>query len=284
VTNIESPRTRRPGRRGRGAQARARRRSKHTLRRWSPTILGLLLALILLGTRGAGHTRITLAAADKTSRGQADAAQPRRWTYVNPLGAVRRLEPGRIDMGVDYAGAGPVLALGKGTVTMASNHDSGPLRCWGRTCWPVGGIVVYRLSAGPYAGKYVYVAENITVHVKAGQLLRPGQPIATAHDASPHIETGWASGRGPETLAIADRHQCPWGDPGGWSSVEGQNFDRLLLALGAPSGSLQPNLPKQDMPADWPMWPGSATGMTPRSSLPLAEGSTASSERATGRR
>ncbi len=246
--------------------------------------MGLAVALVVLGTRGGGSTRITLAAADKASHQQANTPQRRDWNYVNPLRSVSRLEPGRIDMGVDYAGSGPVVALGKGTVTMASNHDAGPLRCWGETCWPVGGIVVYRLSAGPFAGKSVYAAENITVHVRPGQLVRAGQMIATAHDASPHMETGWASGRGPETLAIADRHKCPWGDPGGWSTIEGRNFDRLLVALGAPSGSLQPKPPRQSMPVGWPTWPGTAAGVTPRSSSPLAEGSTASSSDGPGRR
>ena len=48
------------------------------------------------------------------------------------------LEPGRIDMGVDYAASGPVLALGDGRVTMASDHDSGPPSCYRKACWPVG--------------------------------------------------------------------------------------------------------------------------------------------------
>ncbi len=158
-------------------------------------------------------------------------------------------------MGVDYAGSGSIVALGDGTVTMASNHDAGPPSCYGRTCWPVGGIVVYRLWGGPFAGKFVYVAENITVKVRAGQTVASGQPIAVAHDASPHIETGWASGKGPETLAIADRHQCRCGDPGGWSTIEGRGFNHLLKALGAPSGYVQPKLPKQRMPPGWPTWP-----------------------------
>jgi hypothetical protein len=179
-------------------------------------------------------------------------------------------------MGVDYAGAGPIRALGKGRVTMASNHDSGPVSCWGRTCWPGGGVVVYRLLAGPFVGKYVYVAERITVRVKRGQIVEAGQPIATLHNESPHMETGWASGKGAETLAIARGHQCGCGDPGGWSSIEGRNFDHLLVALGAPSGYLQPNPPRQRMPRRWPHWPRSKRSATsiPRSSKRMPEGST----------
>ena len=175
--------------------------------------------------------------------------------HVNPLGHVSGLQPGRIDMGVDYAASGPVLAIGEGRVTYASNHDSGPPSCYGRTCWPGGGAVVYRLLAGPFAGKYVYVAENIFVRVKAGQAIKAGQLIATVRDAYPYMETGWASGKGPETLAIARGHQCTCGDPGGWSSIEGRNFDHLLVALGAPSGYLQASQPDQHMPSHWPRWP-----------------------------
>ncbi len=178
-------------------------------------------------------------------------------------------------MGADYIASGPLLALGNGTVTMASNTDTGPPSCYGRTCWPVGGIVVYRLSDGPFAGKYVYAAENITVKVTAGQAVKAGQRIAIAHAGYPYMETGWASGRGAQALAIADGHQYRAGDPGNWSTIEGRNFDKLLIALGAPSGDLQPNTPPQTMPAGWPAVSSSQGRVTPpQSSKPLPQGST----------
>lgn len=252
---------------------RGRRRGKRGRWQWFPTFVGLVVAVVILVGRGGADGPATSKSNDKVSVSRV-VRQP-AWAYTNPLGALRRLQPGRIDMGVDYAGAGSVVALGDGTVTMASNRDMGPPSCWGRTCWPVGGIVIYRLSNGPLAGKYVYVAENITVKVTAGQTIEAGQAIAFAHDASPHIETGWASGNGPETLAMADRHQCPCGDPGGWSTIEGRTFNRVLIALGAPSGYLQPKLPKQKMPSGWPIWPKKSTIVpTPRSRAPLSEGAT----------
>jgi hypothetical protein len=178
-------------------------------------------------------------------------------------------------MGVDYDGSGPILAMGKGRVTMASDHDSGPPSCYGRTCWPVGGIVVYRLEDGPFAGKYVFDAENITVSVKAGQTVTPGQQIATLHHASPYLETGWASGKGSETLAMAAGHQHRRGDPGAWSTIEGRNFNHLLTRLGAPPGIVQPHPPHQHMPPGWPRLSSRArTGPAPRSPAPLSEGST----------
>lgn len=237
---------------------------------------------MVLAIRGGHSVTITkvnsdhqVATAEVSARKSASIVHPRTWSYTNPLKAVSGLEPGRIDMGADFAGSGPVLALGNGKVTMASDHDLGPPSCWGRTCWPVGGILVYRLSDGPLADRYVYVAENISVTVTAGQSVRTGQKIATMHDAFPYIETGWASGKGAETLAIADRHQCPCGDPGGWSTIEGRNFASVLLVLGAPAERLQPDVPAQHMPSGWPMWPASAGARSfPRSSTPLSEGAT----------
>jgi hypothetical protein len=159
-------------------------------------------------------------------------------------------------MGVDYSGAGPLLAIGRATVIFAKQNVGGPERCWGKTCAPPGsGMVVYQLLDGPFAGKYVYVVENITVTVRKGQVVSAGQRIAILHEGSPNLEIGWAAGRGPETLAVARGHQCTCVDPGGWSSVEGRNFDRLLVWLGAPSGYLQSVPRGQRMPAGWPRLP-----------------------------
>jgi hypothetical protein len=175
-------------------------------------------------------------------------------------------------MGVDYVASGPVLALGNGSITTATNNDSGPSSCWGRTCWP-GGIVVYRLVDGAFAGKYIYIAENITVRVHAGERAKAGQRIAIAHPGFPYMETGWASGTGVETLAIADRHQCSCKDPGGWSTVEGRNFSSLLARLGAPSGRRQPDAPYQRMPHHSPRSrPSPKTNLLPRSPLSMSEG------------
>ncbi len=177
--------------------------------------------------------------------------------YVNPLRAVRRLRSSRIDMGVDYSGSGPILAIGAAKVVTAS-YVPGPESCWGRTCAPApGGWVVYRLLDGPFVGKYVYAVENITLKVKVGQLVTPGQVIAVLHPGSPNLEIGWAAGRRAETLAIADHHQCACIDPGGWSSIEGRNFNGFLMRLGAPSGYLQ-ETPRERMPRGWPALPARA--------------------------
>jgi hypothetical protein len=183
------------------------------------------------------------------------------WAYVNPLRAVRSLQASRVDMGVDYSGSGPVLALGRAMVVLASDRLAGPESCWGKTCVPApGDMIVYRLLDGPFAGKYVYVVEHITIEVKPGETVRAGQRIAILHQGSPNLEIGWASGRGVETLAAARRHQCACTDPGGWSSIEGRNFNGLLVWLGAPSGYLTTSPSGQHMPAGWPALPARRTG------------------------
>jgi hypothetical protein len=219
-------------------------------------------------TRATGKNSFTVTATDRTGTTVTKTVHFTVWPYTNPLRLVRGLYPGRIDMGVDYAGSGPLLALGNGRVTKASNHDSG---------WPGGGVVVYRLSKGPFAGKYVYVTENIRVRVRRGQRVKLGEQIATLHRSFPHMETGWAAGDRDRTLATVDGHDCPCGDPGGWSTIEGRNFDHLLMLLGAPSGYLQPNPPKQTMPPGWPRPRSRGTASIPQSATPLAEGWTAGS-------
>jgi hypothetical protein len=185
----------------------------------------------------------------------AGAAEASR-AYVNPLREVANLKASRIDMGVDYSGSGPILALGRAKIVLASDRLAGPESCWGKTCVPPpGDMIVYRLLDGRFAGKYVYVVENITIKVKAGQTVSAGQRIAILHDASPNLEIGWASGHGPQTLAAARRQQCACTDPGGWASIEGRNFNALLVWLGAPSGYLTIVPSAQRMPRGWPRVP-----------------------------
>lgn len=207
-----------------------------------------------VGTGRPGSLRFVVTAVDKSGNRTTKAIRYVVWEYVNPLREVSGLTPRRIDLGVDYAGSGPLLALGRGLVTMASDTDSGPPSCWAISCWPGGGIVVYRLLAGPFAGRYVYVAEHIAVTVRAGQTVTAGQRIATLFAGYPWSEWGWAAGPGPKALAMADGNRCACSDPGGWSTIDGRNMDQLLVRLGAPSGYLQANTPNQRMPRGWPSW------------------------------
>jgi CSLREA domain-containing protein len=208
-----------------------------------------------IDTGHVGTVRFVVTAIDKSGNRTRQSIRYEIWEYVNPLREVSGLTPRRIDLGVDYAGWGPLLAIGRGVVTTASNTDDGPSSCWAISCWPGGGIVVYRLLDGPFAGKYVYVAEHITVYVRAGQTVNAGQQIATLHTGYPWSEWGWAAGGGPEAMAMATGHRCTCSDPGGWSTIEGRDMNHLLVQLGAPSGFLQGPPPAQSMPAGWPVWP-----------------------------
>jgi hypothetical protein len=209
-----------------------------------------------INTRTAGAKSFTVTATDTNGSTTAKSVRYTVWDYVNPLRRVAHLRASRIDMGVDYSGSGPIGAIGEAKVMFAKANISGPERCWGRTCAPPGsGMVVYQLLDGPFAGKYVYAVENITVTVSAGQTVRPGATIAILHEGSPNLEVGWAAGDGAETLAVARRHQCACVDPGGWSSIEGRNFDGLLTWLGAPSGYITSISPDQRMPRGWPRLP-----------------------------
>ena len=217
-----------------------------------------------IDTSSSGTKTFTVTATDTAGNTVTKTVHYTVLTYTNPLRSVRGLRPGRIDQGVDYAGSGPIRALGRGTVIKATDKDPG---------WPGHGWLLYQLSRRPFAGKYVYVSENITVSVRAGQTVRAGEKIATLHDAYPNMETGWASDIRDTTLANADGHLCPCSDPGGWSTIEGRNFNHLLVVVGAPSGYLQPHPPKQSMPPGWPRL--GPPGTVPESRTPLPEGWTA---------
>lgn len=157
--------------------------------------------------------------------------------YVNPLSQIQNLRPERIDMGVDYAGSGNLLALGDAKIFAAASTGAG----WPRYTFGdgLGGFVGYTLSNGAYAGKHVYVAENIDPLVHTNDTVKAGDPIAVLHDSGENMETGWAGGLGAQTLAALLHQQAPGLDPGAWTSAAGASFNRLLVRLGAPSGIMQ---------------------------------------------
>ncbi len=143
--------------------------------------------------------------------------------YVNPL-ANASVRAERIDQGVDYAGSGAVGAMGPGVVTQVVPSGSG---------WEGGGFVEYKLTAGPYAGHYVFAAEGLTPTVSVGQTLLPGQPIATIiPGSSTGIEMGFGAGVGQS--AYASRYGGGYSE--GQLTAAGQAFSNLLASLGAPAG------------------------------------------------
>jgi peptidoglycan hydrolase-like protein with peptidoglycan-binding domain len=144
--------------------------------------------------------------------------------YVNPFGLATQLVAGRIDEGVDYHGVGPILAIGDAVVV----GDGLPSR------WPGHHYLLYKLSNGVHAGRYVYVAEAIVPKVGAGQKVRAGDVICdfgpdAAPGRSPGIETGWGSATLNRAYAAATT-----GYKEGQMTDAGKAFARLLHHLGAP--------------------------------------------------
>jgi Putative peptidoglycan binding domain len=147
-----------------------------------------------------------------------------RARYVNPF-ARAQVVAGRIDMGVDYHGTGPILAIGDATIVGL-----------GGTGWPGSHYLLYRLENGPHAGHHIYVAEAIEPSVRPGQRVRAGETIASFGPGArygfyPGIETGWGSPEVNLTLAAA------MGNTGGFghsNSPAGICFARFLHRLGAP--------------------------------------------------
>ena len=142
--------------------------------------------------------------------------------YQNPLRQISGLRPERVDMGVDFAGAGPVYSIGSGVVIQAKACCSG---------WPGGGWITYQLTDGPAVGEVAYVAEDVTPAVQAGQKVTPGTVIGHMYNGSDGIETGWAmldSGSAESQLSEAGGI----GGAGPFPTAIGMNFEDLLQALG----------------------------------------------------
>lgn len=155
--------------------------------------------------------------------------------YVNPL-ANASVQAERIDQGVDYAGSGTIGALGPAVVTQVQASGSG---------WEGGGYVEYKLTAGPYAGRYVYAAEGVTPTVSVGQTLSAGQPVATiVSGSSTGVEMGFASGVGESSYAS----QYGGGYSEGQLTAAGQAFSNLIASLGAPAGLTEGRQPVGHFP------------------------------------
>ena len=165
--------------------------------------------------------------------------------YVNPLREISGLYPSRVDMGVDFTGAGPVYAIGAGVVTGAMMGNGG---------WPGGGWITYQLTDGPAVGEVVYLAEDVFPTVQVGQKVTPHTEIGHMTGGSDGIETGWAmldsassESELPEAGAISGAGPFP--------TAIGMNFEYLLRALGVPAapniGALPAGLVPSRYQIDW---------------------------------
>jgi hypothetical protein len=151
--------------------------------------------------------------------------------YVNPL-ARARLKPERIDMGVDYAGSGTLVAIGTARLTYMATSETG---------WP-GAFIEYRLLGGPDAGRYVYYAEGVipAPRLHVGQTVAAGQVIASIiPEYESGIELGWGSGASTKTYASAAGQWSATKDENDVPSPAGRSFSALISALGGPPGKVE---------------------------------------------
>ncbi len=136
--------------------------------------------------------------------------------YGNPLRG-DGYQTGRTDQGVDFcmARGAPIRALGDGIVIgIDHNWFRGQPYVW------------YQLLDGPFAGHYVYVAEQITQLAQPGTALSAGQPVAFYKRSGTCIETGWSMASGATTARVKTGYRE------GQVTVAGVSFARFLRSLG----------------------------------------------------
>jgi hypothetical protein len=145
--------------------------------------------------------------------------------YRNPLRAVSDLVLERIDMGVDFGGAGPVYALGDGVITNATGDSPG---------WPGGGWITYQLTSGPDAGLVVYLAEDVKPTVQVGQTVTSSTVIGDMFNGGDGIETGWATS---DSSTAESQTAAAGGISGGgpFPTMVGLSFDVVLESVGVPA-------------------------------------------------
>jgi murein DD-endopeptidase MepM/ murein hydrolase activator NlpD/lysophospholipase L1-like esterase len=164
--------------------------------------------------------------------------------YKNPFRDVKQLRPERIDMGVDYAGEGPVYAIGPGTVHNLTNPG-----------WNYGGydaFISIELSDGPAKGKYSFMAEACIPEkdLKIGDKVTADTVIChMINPGSTGIETGWAT---PPGLGSGLAKTDGGGYIEGKATELGENYNDLLVSLGVPSGVQQSRM--GSLPSGWPTW------------------------------
>ena len=198
-------------------------------------------------TKSATRARSAAAKTPAAPSASPAAPPPAAPVYLNPFRAITGLVPQRIDMGVDFAGSGPVYPIGDAVVTNATGSSSG---------WPGGGWITYQLTGGPAAGLMVFVAEDVQPTVQVGEHVTPATVIATMSNGADGIETGWAM---PDGSSAESQLAVAGGVSGGgpFPTMVGINFDRLLVALGVPAAPNAGQAGYGALPSNYPTaWTG----------------------------
>ena len=142
---------------------------------------------------------------------------------VNPFAQASKLVGGRTDQGVDFTlnPGDPILAPFAGTITAVNPG------------WYAGQpqVVLAGAPGTPFAGKFLYVAEQLVPHVKPGDTVAAGQRIATYAQSGTGGEIGWAAGPNGQTLADAQGYAPA--ARAGQSNPAGNSIKAFLSSLGA---------------------------------------------------
>lgn len=143
--------------------------------------------------------------------------------YINPF-HLAKITLSRTDMGVDFHGVGPIVAIGDAII----KGDDG-------RGWPGGHYLLMQLLHGEHAGRWWYTSEAIEPVVHAGQHVTRGQVIAhfgyhAAPGRFPGIECGWSSPTLNLTRAAAET-----GYYEGQRTPAGKAAARFLRSLGCPT-------------------------------------------------
>jgi hypothetical protein len=145
---------------------------------------------------------------------------------VSPVGP--GLKQGRVDQGVDWSGAGPLYAVGSGTIVSTKNAG-----------WPGGAFIALKLDH-PVDAQHsvVYYAEDINPQVQVGEHVGAGRQIGTANGGHSGIEIGWGDpvnlGR---ALSAATGTAGSKDNSGG--TPEGQHFLSYISGASPVTGTAQ---------------------------------------------
>jgi Phage tail lysozyme len=178
--------------------------------------------------------------------------------YANPYAHTQNVRANRIDMGNDTYGTGEIDSFAQARITFAQTGIGGGWTC----ATQINGAVVYELLDGAYAGKFIYLAEDVIPTVRAGQIVAAGQQIAT-FPPNGCDEMGWedpaAGAAGSSVLPLAETLPGFPGGPGSDQSPQalacGDSIARLLQTVGGPASHRSgagANVTPAPMPGGYP--------------------------------
>jgi hypothetical protein len=145
--------------------------------------------------------------------------------HANPLHLAKNIGLSRTDMGVDYHGEGPICSFV--AAKYLGNSGRG---------WPGNNFMLFEVKAGPFKGKFFYIAEAVEPVVSRGALVDAGQPVCrfgyyAARGRYPGIEMGWASESGLSQINKTRAAETS-GYYEGERTPAGKAFARLLRSVG----------------------------------------------------